>query len=62
MIKKVTDELYAMLVKEAETATANGHTYSRFGMLEVFGKLGIEINGDTIKAIEKLYADGFVNE
>lgn len=62
MIKKVNDELYAQLVKEAETATANGRTYTRFGMLECFERFGIEINGETVTAIERLYADGFVKE
>lgn len=55
-------ELYAALVKEAEAATAGGHTYTRFQMLYVLDKLGAELNRDTVDLIEKLYADGFVNE
>ena len=60
MKKKMTDELYAKLVNEAEKATTKGHTYTRFEMLEVFDELGIELNGDTFSGVERLYADGFV--
>lgn len=62
MIKVITDEIYAKMVKEAESAAANGHTYTRFEMFSVLEKMNIELNGESVKAIEKLYADGFIKE
>ena len=57
----VTDELYAELVKEAETATANGHTYNQFEMLGVLEKFEIVLNGNSFNAVERLVAEGYVN-
>lgn len=53
-------ELYAALVKEAESIIADGITPSRFEMLKILtDDMGAELNRDAVDLIEKLYRDGF---
>lgn len=62
MTEERKTEIYAALVSKAETATASGHTYTRFKMLYVLEEMGLELNRDSVNLVEKLYADGFINE
>lgn len=56
------NELYATLTRVAEAYTETTHTLSRFEMLKVMDELGVEPNRDSMDLVDKLYADGFVNE
>lgn len=53
-------ELYAALVREAESITADGLVPSRFEMLRILtDEWGVELNLDAMVLIEMLYRDGF---
>jgi hypothetical protein len=62
MTTKRKEEIYASLVQEAEAYKAKGETLSRFGMLKIMDGWDIPLSRDSIDIVEKLYADGFVNE
>lgn len=67
MSKDITDErkteLYAALVKEAESIIADGLTPSRFEMLRILcDEWGVELNRDALDLVDKLYRDGFASE
>jgi hypothetical protein len=56
------EEIYAAMVQEAEAYTARGKTLSRFEMLKIMDGWDIPLTRDSVDLVEKLHADGFVNE
>jgi hypothetical protein len=56
--KNANADAYSKLVNYVET---NGRR-TRFQMLDALDELRMELNQESVDLIEKLYADGFINE